>query len=96
MVSVGQLSSFDSHPNPNISPFSTESISSVYIHLPLSPSHFEKLRFSTIHKDHLTYERLDASKFEIRLLNVHVDEDGGVECELTRHTLNLELQYYAL
>jgi hypothetical protein len=46
--------------------------------------------------DHLTYERLDASESEIRLLNVHVDEGGGIRCVLTKHTITPELQYYAL
>jgi hypothetical protein len=44
----------------------------------------------------LTYETLDSSSAEIRLLKVRYSNDGGIECDLTKCSLNENLEYYAL
>lgn len=36
------------------------------------------MRQPTTHMNHLTYEKLEALTSDIRLLSVHVDEEGGI------------------
>jgi len=44
----------------------------------------------------LTYETLDSSSAEIRLLKVRYSSNDGIECDLTKCSLNENAEYYAL
>jgi hypothetical protein len=43
-----------------------------------------------------TYEKLNSQHSEIRRLKPGIGEDGGVQCELTKHTLTAKLEHRAL
>jgi hypothetical protein len=44
----------------------------------------------------LTYEKLDPNRSEIRLLKIHIEDVGGIQCELTKHSLNFNPKYLGL
>jgi len=46
--------------------------------------------------DPFEYDRLDPTLKEIRLLSIFIEDNGGISCELSKHSMKSTLEYRAV